>query len=106
MHVYFNLRYRTTRALIFPRRRSVAIKKRFLRGVWFTTIKKTAMETGDASFAGDLLRCTIAFRYLYIVRLTISQHSLAVRYHGCTLQSEHYAPAQIVREEKLGNPLG
>lgn len=41
-----------------------------------------------------------------MVRLTVSQHSPVVRYHGCTAQSEHYAPGRIVREEELGNPLG
>lgn len=79
-----------------------AMKSHFSRAV--SSIKKTTV--GTAGFAGDLLRRTIAFRRLYMVRLTISQHRPVVRYHGCTVQSEHYAAGRIVREEELGNPLG
>lgn len=63
------------------------------------------METGGASFAGDLLRCTIAFRYLYSSFdhfATFSRRSLPRMYVAigalCT--------GPNVGEEKLGNPLG
>jgi len=89
-----------SRALTFLCRRFAVIKKHFYV---VYTIKKTAIEIYSEMHPLSVI-CYIVLSPLgtYIVCLIISQQSLAVCYHRCMLQSEHYAPNCPKRKE-LGN---
>jgi len=95
-----NFCYYISRALIFLCRRFAALKKHFYV---VYTIKKTAIEIYSEMHPLSVI-CYIVLSPLgtYIICLTISQHSLAVCYHRCVLQSKHYAP----KGKEHGNSLG